>query len=165
MNKLFRIFLRKGDKIFNFSKKAVLKFEIFYRDEFGLNGSIECESRLKAMNGDSTQSRIARYKEERRKQLAGQFANLSHNGNDTSSSSSSVDGSLKKTSFRPLNSNLIKGMYCLNVMTVDRFGIFESRMRVSSFYFIDSMKNIQVLHTPPLIPLFRSPINNFSQQA
>ncbi|XP_065211989.1 uncharacterized protein LOC135839744 isoform X2 [Planococcus citri] len=77
-------------------------------EEFGLNGRIDCENRSKGTNGDTAQTRAARYKEERRKQLACQFNSLSRNLGDTSSSSSAIDDSLKKPSFRSVNSNFIK---------------------------------------------------------
>lgn len=96
--------------MFCFKQKIILLFLLFAcREQFGVNGGdIGREHRLIRMNGDSTQSRVARYKEERRKQLAGQFSNLARSNNG-STSSSSLDINLRKTSFKPLNSNVIKG--------------------------------------------------------
>ncbi len=75
-----------------------------------MNGGGEDRARIRRMSGDSSQLRMARYKEERKKQLASQFANLLRNHDSTSSSSAS-DANFRKTTFRPHNINAIQGKF------------------------------------------------------
>lgn len=66
--------------------------------------------KMKKMNDDAYQSRVCRYKEERKKQLASQFANLVYN-RDNSSSSSSTNVNFKKTTFKLHNCNSAQGRF------------------------------------------------------
>lgn len=67
-------------------------------------GGNEKGARMRRMSGDTPQARVSRYKEERRKQLAGQFANLLRH-HDTTTSSSTSETSFRKTAIRICNSN------------------------------------------------------------
>lgn len=74
-----------------------------FSEEWGISDDNEKGPRMKRMSGDTPQARVTRYKEERRKQLAGQFANLLRHHDTTTSSSSAQETNFRKTAIRICN--------------------------------------------------------------
>lgn len=88
------------------------------------------------MSGDTPQARVSRYKEERRKQLASQFAHLNRNPDSSSSSSPASDVNFRKATFKLHNHYNIQGNFLYYLFTFFFFRFYSGLVWVLYYNFV-----------------------------
>lgn len=108
----FSLYFRISIIALEFLLFLLILFYLFcYREEVGVIGNDDRCTRMRRMSGDTPQARVFRYKEERRKQLASQFAHLNRNPDSSSSSSPASDVNFTKATFKLHNHYSIQGNF------------------------------------------------------